>query len=174
MSTATRWSDRVTLLLNGPAVTVSAMTAEPLRLRGESPGLQERVASEIRALMARQRITQAGMARRLNRPQSYVSRIYNGLGSITLHDLDIFARALGVNAEDLLTGAAPNANSGAVRSYVQNTWTGRRSGRSPRIPAGRGLSQRLAERPPASVVTSLPTTLDTATHCPTIPITAVG
>lgn len=92
------------------------MTTEPMPV-AEGGSLQARVAEEIRSIMGRKRLTQTEMARRLGRPQSYVSRVYRGDGAITLADLESFASALGVHPSTLL-GITP---IGVTNSHLTGT-----------------------------------------------------
>ena len=64
-----------------------------------------RVAEEVRALMARRRMTGAEMARRLNVSQMWISYRLNGRQPIDLDDLEKIARILGVQPLDLLRSA---------------------------------------------------------------------
>jgi len=64
--------------------------------------LTARVAEEIRALMARKRITGAALARMLDVSQMWVSYRLNGRQPIDLNDLARIADALGVGVVDLL------------------------------------------------------------------------
>jgi transcriptional regulator with XRE-family HTH domain len=69
------------------------------------PPLTVRVAEEVRALMARRRITGAEMARRLDVSQMWISYRLNGRQPIDLNDLEKIARVLGVQPLDLLRSA---------------------------------------------------------------------
>ncbi len=61
-----------------------------------SEGLARRVAAEIRAEMARQRITQVELANRLTRAQPWVSRRVSGHVPLALDELEQIAAVLDV------------------------------------------------------------------------------
>ena len=69
--------------------------------------LSERVASEIRAEMARRGITQSTLAERLGEHQPWVSRRINPTrrAPISVDDLERIARVLDVSADDLVKRA---------------------------------------------------------------------
>jgi transcriptional regulator with XRE-family HTH domain len=69
------------------------------------PSLTMRVAEEVRALMARRRMTGAELARRLGVSQMWISYRLNGRQPIDLDDLERIARVLGVQPLDLLRSA---------------------------------------------------------------------
>lgn len=82
--------------------------------------LSDRVAEELRALMARKRISGAEMARRLQVSPMWVSYRLAGRQEIGLTDLERMARILDVEPVDLLAGAAvPSA--GNKPPYVAGT-----------------------------------------------------
>lgn len=66
--------------------------------------LTDRVAEEIRALMARQRMSGRELARRLNVSASWVNYRLTGSQPIDVNDLELIAEALGVDAAELLPG----------------------------------------------------------------------
>jgi transcriptional regulator with XRE-family HTH domain len=66
--------------------------------------LRERVAEEIRALMARRRVTQTQLAAHMGVSQSYVSRRLLGQEAFDLDDLDVISAFFGVAVVTLLTG----------------------------------------------------------------------
>lgn len=70
--------------------------------------LAETAAAEIRAEMARQRLTQGQLAERCKRSQPWLSRRLAGERALTLDDLDVIAVALGVPAVRLLWPSASN------------------------------------------------------------------
>lgn len=63
------------------------------------------VAAEIRAEAARRRITGRELARRVARPVTTVNRYMRGETDMSLDDLEVFARALGVTTVDLIARA---------------------------------------------------------------------
>jgi len=66
---------------------------------------------EIRAEMARQRLSQMQLAERCKRSQPWLSRRLAGEVPLTLDDLDVIAVALGVPAIRLLWPPASNGGS---------------------------------------------------------------
>ena len=69
--------------------------------------LSERVAEEVRALMARRRVKQADLAAVLNVKQPQVSQRLNGHIDFTIAELDALARFFNVSPASLLGFAAP-------------------------------------------------------------------
>jgi transcriptional regulator with XRE-family HTH domain len=65
--------------------------------------LRARAAAEVRAEIARQQITQDGLAARLGVSQTWVSRRINGNTAFSTEDLDLVARALGVPVANFTT-----------------------------------------------------------------------
>lgn len=93
--------------------------------------LSDRVAEEIRALMARRRVTGRELARRLSVSPAWVSYRLTGHQPIDLNDLDQMARALGVTATSLIPRLMGDTEtSHRPLSYRQNRPADRR-------PAGR-------------------------------------
>lgn len=72
----------------------------PLDLVSEP--LNQRVTKEIRAEMARQRISQMALGAYLGRNQPYVSSRLTGKTPLTLHEVEEFAEALRVPVDRLL------------------------------------------------------------------------
>ncbi len=64
--------------------------------------LRERTAEEIRALLARRRISAAELARRTGMKQSTLARRMTGETAFDLDDLEVIAEVLGVEVTDLL------------------------------------------------------------------------
>lgn len=64
--------------------------------------LNERVAEEIRVMLARKRITATELARKAGMTQRSISRRITGEKAIDMHDLERIADALGVDVYDLL------------------------------------------------------------------------
>ena len=63
--------------------------------------LREVVASNIRAIIARDQIKVADLALKLDRPRQWVHRRSFAAGPITTEDIDAFAAALGVTSDEL-------------------------------------------------------------------------
>lgn len=63
--------------------------------------LREVVASNIRAIIARDQLRVGDVAERLGRPRQWVHRRTAAAGPITTEDIDAFADALGVSTDDL-------------------------------------------------------------------------
>lgn len=113
--------------------------------------LSERVAEEIRALLARKRVTGRELSRRLGVSSPWVSQRLTGATEIGLNDLERIARALDVEIAALLpapsrTGGRPAANDKIdSRQYASVP-----SGQTPQLagrpaggrPPGRGDSSR--------------------------------
>lgn len=74
--------------------------------------LTTRVAAEVRAEMARKRITGRALAQQVGKPVSTVARWTRGDGALDLEALDIIAGAIDVNASELVrrafTGSSPS------------------------------------------------------------------
>lgn len=68
----------------------------------ETSRVDERLAGEMRAAMARHRISQATLADALSVSQAAVSRRLSGRVPFTVHDVEIFARVLQMPLSDLL------------------------------------------------------------------------
>jgi transcriptional regulator with XRE-family HTH domain len=79
--------------------------------------LSDRVAEEIRALMARKRISGAELARRLEVSPMWISYRLAGRQEIGLTDLERISRILDVEPVDLLASATVST-AGIKRSYV--------------------------------------------------------
>lgn len=69
------------------------------------PSLTEAVATEVRAEMARRRITQSALADSLGRTQQYVSRRVSGEVAMDTTDIAEFAEHLRVSPRELLMAA---------------------------------------------------------------------
>jgi len=80
------------------AVDAYAMTTTPTPAR---TSLSERVAEEIRAQMARKRITGAALAKTLKVSPAWISYRLSGKQPIDLNDLEAIAEALGVAVAEL-------------------------------------------------------------------------
>jgi transcriptional regulator with XRE-family HTH domain len=64
--------------------------------------LSHRIASNLKAEMARRDVTQASLARKLGRPQQFVSRRLSGQVVLTVDELGDFASAIGIPLADLV------------------------------------------------------------------------
>lgn len=73
--------------------------------------LRERTAEEIRALLARRRISAAELARRTGLKQSTLARRMTGETAFDLDDLELIAEVLGVQVTDLL----PRSEGASIR-----------------------------------------------------------
>lgn len=69
--------------------------------------LREEVAAEVRAKLARERISGSELARQLGWSQSYTTRRLDGRIALDLDDLERIADALGVTVHDLIPRTAP-------------------------------------------------------------------
>lgn len=74
-------------------------------------GSSQTVTREIRAEMARQRLTQRELAERLGSQQSWLSRRLTGGVALTLDDAELIAEALGVSLVQLVWPHAPDGGS---------------------------------------------------------------
>jgi transcriptional regulator with XRE-family HTH domain len=81
------------------------------------PRLSRRVAAEVRAEMARKRITGRALARTLGRSANWVSLKTSGAQGIDLDELETIAAALGVTIVDLL----PRRDRGVTEPYLPNS-----------------------------------------------------
>lgn len=70
------------------------------------------VAEEIRAAMARRRLSGAGVARAVGKSQSYVSRRLTGETAFDLDDLEKIAGALGCRVNDFMPVPPTSGPSG--------------------------------------------------------------
>lgn len=93
---------------------MSTLQAVPDR----SQTLTDRVASEVRAQMARIRMTQTALAAVLGLPQSAVSNRLRGKVAFSIDELEKVSAALGVHPAALLGGNGPSPTPGStLRSY---------------------------------------------------------
>jgi len=84
--------------------------------------LSELVAEEIRALMGRRRMSQAQLARGIDKTEMWVSLRLRGKQPIDMNDLHVIAGALGVGVHDLLPPpeiAAGAARPSAIAQYLE-------------------------------------------------------
>lgn len=90
--------------------------------------LREQAAEELRALLARRRMSVSELARRLGVAQSYMARRVDGRVALDLDDLESIAAILGVEVADLLPkgGFEPSVvklTRGITGQYAEvNTW----------------------------------------------------
>lgn len=112
------------------------MTADATQ---ERPLLSARVAAELRAELARQRITGRELARRLGRSSNWASMKTSGAQRLSLDELEQVAGVLGLTAEDLVRRANPS-----MRSYPDSA-----PGGVLRAPVARPRDNRPAGRPAA-------------------------
>lgn len=75
---------------------------------GSSDGLRMHVADEVRAWLARRRLSGAGLARALGRSQSFVAKRLDGRQAFDVDDLEAVARVLEVPVSVFFT---PRSNS---------------------------------------------------------------
>jgi hypothetical protein len=71
-------------------------------MAGDTATLRERTAEEIRALLARRRMSATALARELRVSQTYIWRRLSGETAFDLDDLELIAKVLSVQAHDLL------------------------------------------------------------------------
>lgn len=83
------------------------MSEENSAARGDR--LQERVVEEIRVVLARRKMSQAELARRIGESPKNFSRRMTGDVGLSLDQLQDIAEALQVTVTSLLGGAAPTA-----------------------------------------------------------------
>lgn len=68
--------------------------------------MSERVAEEVRVLLARRRLSASELARRINQTQRYLSRRLSCEVAFDVNDLELIANALDVEIADLLPAPA--------------------------------------------------------------------
>lgn len=90
-----------------------------------SQTLTDRVASEVRAQMARIRMTQTALAVVLGLPQSAVSNRLRGKVSFSVDELELVAGALGVHPASLLGGDGPSPTGPFTGAYLEESNTQR-------------------------------------------------
>src|SRR6185295_15359140 len=71
------------------------------------------VAEEVRALLARRRISGVQFAKQIGKSQPYFSRRLNGDVSFDLDDLEVIAEVLGIEVGDLF----PSKEGGSNRNF---------------------------------------------------------
>ena len=109
--------------------------------------LREHTAAELRALLARRRLSAAEFARRVGWSQPYMARRYDGRVAMDLDDLEVIAAALGVKVTDLIgeSEGGSQATHGKLRVSEQ------RPGGPVRPTANRPRDGRPKARPSAQV-----------------------
>lgn len=71
-----------------------------------TPDLTERVITELRVALVRERVPQAEVARRLGRNYDWITRRMSGETPITLDDLEQIAAVAGIDVAELLRAAS--------------------------------------------------------------------
>lgn len=109
-------------------------------------GLAAGVATEIRAMLARRRISAAELARRLGVTQSYVARRMIGVQPIDLDELERIASILGVTVVDLIPRDRRETTSPYLPQPISRppNVPNQRRPVSRRPPAGPGRTSRIA------------------------------
>lgn len=102
------------------------MTDTTMAVRGR---LRERAAEEIRALLARRRISAAELARRTGLKQSTLARRMTGETAFDLDDLELIASVLGVSVAQLLP--TESEGSSGQTPYSDRLTDRPRAGRPP-------------------------------------------
>lgn len=84
----------------------------------QAPSLRQLLAAEARAALARRKISNRRFAAMLGAKPAWVDRRLNGTTAMDADDIDTFAGALGLTAEELTAGAFQEARriAGASRS----------------------------------------------------------
>lgn len=78
--------------------------------------LREQTAGELRAQLARRRISASELARRIGWKQPYMARRIDGRVALDLDDLELIAQALGIAVTDLLPEVARRAEPVSLRN----------------------------------------------------------
>src|SRR5690606_22378013 len=136
------------------AIIVCGMSTS---IEQQATTLSDLVAEEIRARLARQRLSGRELARRLGVSASWVSYRLTGSQPIDLNDLERIAKALGVSVRQLL----PSTDTERYPALPKRTM--------PRVPAPRRPPGRTdSRRPPRQPTPTRPRTLPR----PALPVTA--
>ncbi|WP_367174130.1 helix-turn-helix domain-containing protein [uncultured Deinococcus sp.] len=111
-------------------MTAASLPAQPA---DEPNPFRLRVAGEVRAHLARRRISNRGFAAALGTTPAWIDRRLNGTTAMTTDDLELFAEALGISVGELLrdavsTSASPDQGL-ASREWVR-TPAARNTGRT--------------------------------------------
>jgi transcriptional regulator with XRE-family HTH domain len=124
------------------------MTTTPV----EAPPLRERVAEEIRVLLARRRMSAAQLGRQLGVSQTYIWRRLKGETAFDLDDLDRIAGVLGVAPADLFPVDVLKARQTSIwKMSPPNGQTTRPRDNRPSGRADRNLSQSPPARRPRRI-----------------------
>ena len=91
--------------MNENSTPTSARTSAPVGT------LRAGVAEEVRALLARRRMSSTALARHIAKSHTYVWRRLNGETAFDLDDMEAIATALGVNIRALLPAPPPGDTS---------------------------------------------------------------
>lgn len=81
-----------------------------------APSFRDLVAAELRAHLARRRISNRRLARMLGTTPAWIDRRVNGTTAVSTDDLELIAQALGMTPMDLIQGvtaARPNSSTTA-------------------------------------------------------------
>lgn len=120
--------------------------------------LSERVAEEVRALLARRRMSAAALGRQLGVSQTYVWRRLEGQTPFDLNDLEQVARILEVDVTDLLPSAvargeaAPASHLGpSNRATAERPTMSGPIGQKPRPTTRPGAPAPATRRRPVSI-----------------------
>lgn len=92
----------------------------PRGMTGEPGPLAQALTSEISAEMAAQRISQAELARRIDKSKGYVSQRIRQEATWTVNDFEIIAYELGMDVYELAYRALERRRSSAVRGIAQD------------------------------------------------------
>lgn len=117
--------------------------------------MSDRVAEEVRAQLARKRITGRELARRLNVSHSWVNYRLTGTQEIGLNDLERIAAALGVDVAELLPLGPRSQTTGRSFAPAERPRDNRPKGRasSGESTAGIRRPRRIANPALTSVLT---------------------
>ena len=109
------------------------------------------IAEEVRALLARRRVTSVALARSIGKSHTYVWRRLNGETAFDLNDLEQIAETLGVSPLDLFSAAAgattlrySQAHIPSPRKPRESRPAGRSDSRAPRDGRPRRIGQTYA------------------------------
>lgn len=112
--------------------------------------IREEAAGELRALLARRRISASELSRRLNWKQSYMARRIDGRVALDLDDLQAIAAALEVSVLDLLPSSVRVNYPVSVSATTDRKSRPAKSTRPParRDTINRPSGQPSSDRPP--------------------------
>ncbi|TDC01859.1 XRE family transcriptional regulator [Micromonospora fluostatini] len=130
-------------------------------MRTAKTTLREYTAGELRARLARERISVTALARRLGWSQSYLARRVDGRVAFDLDDLEKVADELGIHVADLLpTPSTANTlpNPVSAKKARSAATSPKRSTRATHRPPSRpgGTTPRADTRRPAMISRPLP------------------